>query len=228
MTANAVPGFLPSRNGFRFANSWPAGPARTWHLGLVHLGIGDVGRGLCGGMAFAARDRFERGESSAPDTTAPTPGSPLFMEIVDRQFDSFGRLFEVPARFLISALGSDARRWHATVNDAWPVIRGEIDAGAPAMVGLVRRPGLHALARDFGHQVVAYRYDVSPARVAIGIYDPNHPGDDSVEVGFERTSDGGRRLWQSTGEPLLGLIHLPWRSRAATATEPATGPATGP
>src|SRR6185295_879722 len=90
VTANAVPGFLPSRNGFRFANSWPAGPARTWHLGLVHLGIGDVGRGLCGGMAFAARDRFARGESSAPDTTAPTPGSPLFIEIVDRQFDSFG------------------------------------------------------------------------------------------------------------------------------------------
>jgi hypothetical protein len=220
MTGKTVAGFLPSRNGFRFANPWPSGPARTWHLGLVHLGIGDIGRGLCGGMAFAARDRFERGESGPPDTTAPQPGSPLFTEIVDRQFDSFGRLFDVPVRFLVAALGNDRRRRRETVRDAWPAIRADIDAGRPAMVGLVRRPGASALARDFGHQVVAYRYEATPARVAIGVYDPNHPGDDSVEVGFERTPDGGLRLWQSTGEPLIGLLHLPWRSRRATASEP--------
>jgi hypothetical protein len=214
VTANAVPGFLPSRNGFLFANSWESGPARTWQLGLVHLGIGDVGRGLCGGMAFAARDRFERGEAVPPDTSAPAAGSALFTEIVDRQFDSFGRLLvDVPLRFLIAGFATERGRRHATGHDAWPAIRADIDAGSPAMVGLVRRPGIHAVARDFGHQVVAYRYDMTPDRVAIGVYDPNHPGDDDVEVGFERTADGGLRLWQTSGEPLLGLLHLPWRSR---------------
>ena len=212
MTSNAVRGFLPSRHGFRFANSWPRGPARAWQLGLVQLGIGDVGRGLCGGMAFAARDRFERGVNAPADTTAPPPGSPLFREIVDRQFDSFGRLFDVPLRFLVAALASEGGRWRSTARTAWPAIRADVDAGAPAMVGLVRRPGVYALAADFGHQVVAYRYEVTPDRVAIGVYDPNHPGDDSVEVGFDRTAGGGLRLWQSTGEPLLGLLHLPWRT----------------
>ena len=219
MASNVVPDFLPSRNGFRFANRWQPGPARSWQLGVVHLGIGDVGRGLCGGMAFAARDRFERGEAAPPDAEAPPPGSPLFREIVDRQFDSFGRLFEVPLRFLLASLGSDPERWRATARDAWPAIRAEIDAGAPAMVGLVRRTSLHALARDYGHQVLAYRYDEAPSRVTLGVYDPNHPGDDAVEVGFERLAHGGIRLWQSTGEPLLSLLHLPWRARSRGSGE---------
>ncbi len=212
MTRNAVPGFQPSRQGFRFANRWPSGPARTWQLWLVGVGIGDVGRGLCGGMAFAARDRFERGEAAPADAAAPPPGSPLFREIVDRQFDSFGRLFEVPLRFLVASLGSERRRWRATAAEAWPAIRADVDAGTLSMIGLVRRPGVYALETDFGHQVVAYRYDETAARVAIGVYDPNRPGDDTVEVGFERRPDGGLRLWQSTGEPLLGLLHLPWRT----------------
>jgi len=219
MARNAVPGFLPSRNGFRFANRWPSGPARTWQLGLVQLGIGDVGRGLCGGMAFVARDRFERGEPGPADEAPPPAGTPLFREVVDRQFDSFGRLFQVPLRFLVAAFRSERRQWADTAQDAWPEIRRAIDAGTPAMVGLVRRQGVHALAPDFGHQVVGYRYDETPARVAIGIYDPNHPGDDTVEVGFERTDGGGLRLFQSTGEPLLGLLHLPWQARAAGATD---------
>ena len=216
MASNAVPGFLPSRHGFGFANRWPRGPARTWQLGLVHLGIGDVGRGLCGGMAFAARDRFDRGQAASPDADPPLPGSALFREIVDRQLDSFGRLLvEVPLRFLVASLASERRRWRSIVLSAWPAIRAEIDAGRPAMVGLVRRPGVHALATDFGHQVVAYRYEEMPGGVTIGVYDPNHPGDDAVEIGFERSAAGGLRLWQSTGEPLLGLLHLPWTSRTA-------------
>jgi len=229
MPANAVPGFLPSRNGFRFANRWPAGPARTWQVGLIHLGIGDVGRGLCGGMAFAARDRFERGETGPSDASAPPAGSALFTEIVDRQFDSFGRLLvEVPLRFLVASFADDRRRRRETARHAWPAIRADIDAGRPSMVGLVRRPGLHALARDFGHQVVAFRYVVTPERVAIGVYDPNHPGDDGIEVGFEHTADGGLRLWQSTGEPLLGLLHLPWCPRAAQERGTAGAPGAGP
>ena len=215
MASNAVPGFLPSRHGFRFANTWPAGPARTWNLGLVQVGIGDAGRGLCGGMAYAVRDRFERGDTAPGDVAPPAPGTPLFAGIVDRQFDSFGRLWTVPLRFWAAALETERARYRETVRSAWPAIRAEIDAGAPAMIGLVRSATANPLSRNLGHQVVGYRYDSSPSRVAIGVYDPNHPGDDGVEIELERSTDGRFTLRQSTGEPLLGLLHLPWREARA-------------
>jgi hypothetical protein len=210
MSGNAVAGFLPSARGFRFANRWPSGPARVWHVGLVHLGLGDVGRGLCGGMAFVAADRFMRGEPPPTHAAPPAFGEPLFREVVDRQFDSFGRLFEVPLRFAMAAFWSQHRRTRHTVRSAWPTIRADIDGGRLSMVGLVRRGGLALAAPDFGHQVVAYRYEASPARVTIGVYDPNHPGDDSVELVLERSAAGEISLGQSTGEPLLGLLALPW------------------
>jgi hypothetical protein len=215
VASNAVPGFLPSRHGFRFANHWPTGPARTWNLGLVQVGLGDVGRGLCGGMAYAARDRFEREEAAPADVEPPAPGSQLFSEIVDRQLSSFGRLWTVPLRFWLAALGSERSRWRETVRRAWPAIRAEIDAGQPSMIGLVRSATVNPLALDLGHQVVGYRYESSPATIAIGVYDPNHPGDDSVEIVIERTDAGGLQLAQSTGEPVLGLLHLPWREAGA-------------
>jgi hypothetical protein len=218
MASNAVDGFLPSRHGFRLANRWPSGPARAWHRGLVHLGIGDVGRGLCGGMAFAAADRFVRGEEGAAEDAPPPFGTPLFTEVVDRQFDSFGTLFIVPARFALAAFAGEKRRLRHTVRVALPEIRASIDSGRLAMVGLVRRDGFAFTAPDFGHQVVAYRYEAARDRVSIGVYDPNHPGDDTVELVLERAPDGTIRLAQSTGEPLLGLLALPWRPRVGAAT----------
>jgi hypothetical protein len=228
VTSNAVPGFLPSIHGFRFANRWPSGPAREWHLGLIHLGIGDVGRGLCGGMAFAAAERFLRGEAAPPDADPPAFGAPLFRDIVDRQFDSFGRLFSVPARFALAAFLGEPRRRRETVRGVWPAIKADIDAGRLSMVGLVRRSGFSLVSPDFGHQVVAYRYDSSPQRVAIGIYDPNHPGDDTVELVLQRSPSGEISLGQSTGEPLLGLLTLPWRPSAPAAPSGPAPDATDP
>jgi len=166
-------------------------------------------------MAFVARDRFEHGAPGVEDLAPPSPGTALFDEVVGRQFASFGRLFSVPVRFWIaSALMSERRRVRETVRDAWPGIRAEIDAGAPAMVGLVREAGWNPLALGLGHQVVAYRYDAAPDLVTIGIYDPNHPGHDAVDIRIARTTDGWFELGQSTGEPLLGLLHLPFASAA--------------
>ena len=223
MASNAVPGFLPSRHGFRFPNWWPRTPARRWHIGFVELGIGDVNRGLCGGMAFAARDRFERGEDGAPDTAAPAFGTPLFREIVDRQFDSFGPLWVVPIRFFLSsALGSPATRIRGSVREAWPAIRKDIDAGRPSMVGLVRDAGWNPTAVGMGHQVAAYAYESSPERVSIRVYDPNYPGDDTVELRIDKRSDGSIALSQSTGEPLLGILALPFTEpRRRGAEQPA-------
>jgi hypothetical protein len=217
MASKAVAGFLPSRHGFRFVNSWPKSAARKWQVGLLQLGIGDVSRGLCGGMAFAARDRFERGEPGAPDTERPGTESALFKEIVDRQFDSFGTLYIVPIRFwLSSALGNAASRGRETAKAAWPAIRREIDAGRPAMIGLVRQDGWNPLDVGMGHQVAGYRYETTANGVSIGVYDPNHPGKDDVEVRFEKGAGGEIRHSQSTGEPLIGLLSLPWLPRRQT------------
>ena len=212
MPSNAVPGFLPSRYGFRFRNQWPSGAARTINLGLVTIPIGDTGRGLCGGMAFAARDRFARGEDAPADLAPPPQGAALFKEIVDRQFASFGSFFSVPIRFWLSSAGSQAGRDRETVRDAWPAIRSGIDKAEPPMVGLVRLAGRNPLALGLGHQVVAYRYDETSTKIEIGIYDPNHPGRDNVLLTIERLADGGFRTAQSTGESLIGLLALPFES----------------
>jgi hypothetical protein len=210
MPTNAVRGFLPSRSGFRFTNRWPSGPARVLALGPIRIPIGDVGRGLCGGMAFAARDRFERGDAAPSHDAPPAFGEPLFREIVDRQFASFGRLFSVPLRFWLASIATQGSRDRATVRDAWPAIKTAIDAGRPPMIGLLRKAGWNPLAADFGHQVVAFRYDESAGGVRIGIYDPNFPGRDDVSLTIDRRPGGTYALAQSTGEPLLGILALPF------------------
>lgn len=210
MPSNAVPGFLPSRYGFRFRNQWPPGAARTINLLVLKIPIGDTGRGLCGGMAFAARDRFARGEDAPADLAPPKQGEGLFKEIVDRQFASFGSFFSVPIRFWLASAGSQEARDRGTVRDAWRTIKAGIDAGQPPMVGLVRLAGWNPLALGLGHQVVAYRYDETGARIEIGIYDPNHPGRDDVALTVERRTDRTYELAQSTGEPLIGVLALPF------------------
>jgi hypothetical protein len=209
--SNAVPEFLPSRHGFHFQNRWPSNPARRIGFGFMTIPIGDTGRGLCGGMAFAARDRFGVGEDAPSDTTPPNPGTPLFVEIVDRQFASFGPFFSVPIRFYLASIGGQEGRTRGTIRDAWPAIKSSIDAGEPPMIGLVRLAGWNPLALGLGHQVVGYRYDETATGVTIWIYDPNHPGRNDVAVTIQRLADGSHTLTQSTGEPLIGLLALPYR-----------------
>jgi hypothetical protein len=205
-----IPGFRPSVHGFHFANSWPSVPAFWIGSGYVRLGIGDAARGFCGGMSQAVRDRFERGEAPPPDPVSPAETTPLFAEIARRQLDSFDRYVVVPLRFLWMAFQPEPDRARASAADAWPAIRAEIDAGHLAMVGLVRAVGRDPLRSELGHQVVAFRYAEAADGVSIGIYDPNHPDDDGIELVMSRRPDGGLALSQSTGEPLLGLLALPY------------------
>jgi hypothetical protein len=58
--------------------------------------------------------------------------------------------------------------------------------------------------------------DVAPTRIIVHVYDPNHPGNDGVELRVEIDPDAGRpwrdriRMTQSTGEPLLGFFRQPY------------------
>jgi hypothetical protein len=190
-----VRGFLPSTSGFRFANSFPSVPLR--HIGVpgvVSLPIGDASNGLCGGMAFAARDYFEAHRSPPPDTAPPKEG-PLFDYLVDRLFDSFD-LPLGPARYLqlMSPLLADGetlwsslgltphgRAWRM-VRDEWPKVRSDIDAGHPSPLGLVRVKSSDPSDLKQNHQVLAYGYDLAGSSLTLYLYDPNLPGGDDVRL----------------------------------------------
>lgn len=227
MTERSVPGFLPSRNGFHFANRWPAGPALWLGGGSIRLGIGNAADGLCGGMCFTVRDRFDARLSVPVDGTPPPAGTPLFAEIVRRQVDSLDRLIRLPLRFwrlaalhpdpptrLTRALGLTPRGV-LTLRDEWPRLRAVIDSGRLAMVGLVRSTSRSPLLLGRHHQVLAWGYRVSAAELALRIYDPNWPDRDDVKLVARLDLDpttGRQRvtLAQSTGEPLLGWFLAPF------------------
>jgi hypothetical protein len=227
MTAAAVPGFRPSIDGFPFPNAWPSGP--TVRLGPFRtpiLGLGDASAGLCGGMVMTVRDLFAAG-IPMPAEGQPASGSRRFDSIVRRQVESLDWL-RVPLRYLdLQAFRPDPPTGLArllrrepprvvAIRDEWPRVRDDIDGGRLSPVGLIRVAGPSPLSLTRNHQVLAFGYEATEARVHIHVYDPNHPGDDDVELRADISPDGSRpwrdriRLEQSTGEPLLGFFRQPY------------------
>jgi hypothetical protein len=191
----AVPGFLPSTHGFRFANDFPHVPLRSIGIpGVVSIPIGDASNGLCGGMAFAVRDYFEAGRTPPGDTTPPASG-PLYDYLVGRLFDSFGlplgpvRYLELMAPALSdgesvwSRIGwvPHGRAWRM-VNEEWPKVRTDIDNGLLSPLGLVKVKSLDPMDLGQNHQVLAYAYELSGGRLTIRISDPNWAGRDDVTM----------------------------------------------
>jgi hypothetical protein len=198
MPANLVPGFLPSVSGFRFRNSFSRVPLRRIGIpDVLSVPIGDASNGLCGGMAFAARDFFELRLSPPADTAAPSDG-PLFDYLVERLFDSFN-LPLGPARYLElmnpvmqngetfwSRLGlaPHGRAWRMARQE-WPRIRAEIDGGHPSPLGLVRVRSTNPFALKENHQVLAFGYDLEGSVLTLRLYDPNRPGRDDVTLSLD-------------------------------------------
>jgi hypothetical protein len=200
--SNVVGSFLPSVNGLHFANRFPAGPTiRIGPFAPRPFGIGDAASGLCGGMAWFVRERFERGDTVPPDVDPPPNGSPLFKALVRRQVRSL-RWGRTPLGFWrTSARGSSIGR--RTREQEWPRIRRGIDAQRLVMLGLVRGTGVNPLKLTKNHQVLCYGYETSNGTVRLRIYDPNWPNRDDVTIAIEPD-----RISQSTGEPLHGVIAL--------------------
>jgi hypothetical protein len=183
MPSGAVPNFLPSKNGFRFVNSFPHEPALTVRVPVYGaIEIGDASNGLCGGMTYAVRDFFEAKLPPPADSGPPAEGSPLFRYIVRRLIDSWDLPDGVLRYFVwMSTPDADAKLWlyqhrgiaWQTFVEEWPKVRADIDAGRPSPLGLVtvqsHNPG------DLGknHQVVAYAYELDGNRLTLRLYDPN-------------------------------------------------------
>jgi hypothetical protein len=198
MPTQAVPGFLPSTSGFHFPNSFPRVPLRRIGIpGVLSVPIGDASNGLCGGMAFAARDYFEDRRQPPADTAPPGEG-PLFEYLVDRLFDSFD-LPRGPVRYLElmnpnlsdgetiwSRLGlwPHGRVWRMARAE-WPKVRVDIDAGHPSPLGLVRVRSTDPVDLKQNHQVLAYGYTLDGSSLTLRVYDPNRPGRDDVSLHLE-------------------------------------------
>lgn len=232
MAGTTIPGFLPSTRGLHFANSWPSGPTvRLGPLDPRWVGIGDASGGLCGGMCFVVRDLWESGVEPPPDRTPPANGSPCFRHVVRRQVQSLDWL-RLPIRFYLRSaftagpatavgrvLGAVMGRLvgrgsgaAATVEREVPAIRADLEAGALSNVGLIRAASLDPRRLTMNHQVVAYGLDESPDRLAVRIYDPNHPDRDDVELRVDLDAAGRPiALAQSTGEPLQAFFRYGYR-----------------
>jgi hypothetical protein len=207
-------GFLPSLHGFHFANAWRSGPTvRFGPLDPRWIGIGDAADGLCGGMVYTAGDLFIAGVATPPDREPPDNGSPRFRAIVRRQVESLAWL-TVPVRYwLRSALGGSVGgdRARAAFESEWPKARALLDAGKPAMIGLIRVASADPRKLTRNHQVMAWGYAEDGRGVTLRLYDPNWPDRDDVTITLDldpalHPTD----LRQSTGEPLLGWFVLPY------------------
>ncbi len=225
--SSRVPNFLPSTAGFRFPNSFPHVPVRRIGLpGVVSIPIGDASDGLCGGMAFAARDYFEAGRPPPRDSSPPAEDTPLFRYLVDRLFRSFD-LPAGPARYLelmnpalpdgdgmLARLGVSlhGRAWRM-IREEWPKIRAEIDGGRPPPLGLVRVKSWNPFDLKFNHQVLAYGYDLDDGRVVFHLYDPNRPGDDDVSLSLRISGPRRPSPVRSTlpGRPVYSFFLVTYR-----------------
>jgi hypothetical protein len=200
---STVPGFLPSTNGLHFANRFSRSPLISIGPMATNLfGLADASNGLCGGMAWYVRERFEAGQPIPPDREAPANGSPLFRTLFARQLKSL-EWFQTPMRFWwIGAFGAD-RSANRARDLEWPRIRDRIDGRRLAMVGLVRQQGVNPVNLQKSHQVLGYGFDSVGDVSRLWVYDPNWPDRDDVTISIGPTS-----IRQSTGEALFGILSL--------------------
>lgn len=173
--------FQPSRDGLTFANSWPKGA----RIRLRRKAVGTIYGGLCGGMCHFARESWLAGRPIPADAT---PHNPEFVDVlVTEQIESLD-LPTGPLRYLAAQLPPahvTRRRCTATTLAA---VRAELNAGRPSYIGLVRALSFDPLALGKHHVVLVHHLREDPHGATLGIYDPNHPGDDRVQLRVEADS----------------------------------------
>jgi len=197
---------------------------------MISIPIGDASNGLCGGMAFAARDYFEAGRMPPADTAAPGEGR-LFDFLCERLFDSFD-LPMGPARYLelMSPLLADGesfwsragllphgRAWR-TIRDEWPKVRADIDAGHPSPLGLIKVKSSDPRQLKQDHQVLVYGYDLTGGVLTLRLYDPNQPGRDDVMLSLSLVDP--TRPAAITPSPPTGAVYAFFRVAYAVVSPP--------
>jgi hypothetical protein len=148
---------------------------------------------LCGGMCWAALDRyFAHRTDRIPSTTSPPDsGTPLFKELLGRQLDTLvahgslpGKCWDWMTRPDEGHLTDRHSIGHLTQTEEWPRVKDLLDKGFPASLGVIRVRSLTDVWKN--HQVIAwgYSFDEATRRVELDIYDPEYPDCDNVTLGF--------------------------------------------
>jgi hypothetical protein len=177
-------GFEPRAHGFHFANDFV-------DKVVTIPGYGEVATdGRSGGMTYAVLDYWFAGlpvpthrPEDFPDKTVPEDGTRLADYLYKRLFDSFATWSA--RQFVTWTLAADHATWSYRGVTAWtkevelPRLRRSIDAGRPAVLGLVGARHLAEVARN--RQVVAYGYDEDGAGgLRVHAYDSHHPDQEVV------------------------------------------------
>ncbi|MEK7994929.1 MAG: hypothetical protein AAB403_14080 [Planctomycetota bacterium] len=237
-----VPGFLPSTSGLHFVNSFPMSSFPGINVLGTLVAIPGV-YGLCGGMAFAARDYFEAGLAPPPDTTPPTSG-PLFDYLWIRLLASFN-LINVPpgpAKYMHlmhpalpdhetwasnAGLAPRGRAW-VMINEEWPKIRGDIASGHPSPLGLVTIKSLDPSRVFDNHQVLAYGYELDGTDLVIYVYDPNAENNNNIAISLS-IADPQHTTSVAYSGTIFGGDHVIWcffRPDYSFSRPPIVGPGT--
>jgi hypothetical protein len=176
-------GFLPSVSAFRFTNSFAANTLRSIP-GISNTPV-PASYGMCGGMAFAARDYFESGRPLPPDEVPPSSGA-LHDYLWHRLEDSFNLpggaaqwaalmnpdLPDHETDLSRIGLAPHGRAW-VMIKEEWPKIQDDLDHGRLSPIGLVWLKSYNLFDVFNNHQVLAYAYERVGDDVWIFVYDPN-------------------------------------------------------
>lgn len=187
--------FLPSRHGFWFRNSFTGTPIS---LGGLERRLGaEETYGLCGGMCFAALDRWHAGEDPPDVDRPPETDHPLYAELLARQLDSLGPYASLGLRFMrwmrLPDAGEGGVR-HLTAVELQAVSES-LERGEPVVLGLVYpSDNWHPWGN---HQVLGYAIETPEGEpdadderpLFIALYDPNFPARDDVRLRLTPTRE---------------------------------------
>jgi hypothetical protein len=166
-------GFTALAHGFPFPNCFAARtPVLVLPTPFGPIKLGDAGKGVCGGMVYAALDFYLFGKRR-PDDAHPN----MFAYFGKRLVESW----DIPAGVLKYYDGkrrSSPALSRRTAEVEWPKVRALLDTGRPAPLGLVHVHSLDPRLLVKNHQVVAHGYDFADDAVTLHAYDPNTPGED--------------------------------------------------
>ncbi len=225
MASFRLPGFSVRTHGFPFPNGFPCGtPVIVVPTPFGRLAVGDASFGLCGGMVFAALDFYYHGLAGRPDVCGPRLTRYFSRRLLDSWNFPFGILkyYDWQRRPGGTVHHAGVRLMDGltrlTIVNEWPRIRTELHAGRPAPLGVVKARGLSPWKLPQHHQVLCYGYDLDEEtrELALAVYDPNYPGDDTALSIRLHDSDAEQPLRHSCEGPTVrGVFLAEYRRPAA-------------
>jgi len=173
--------FKVEKHGFHFHNSFSVDNIVNEITGVDFDLLIDWNYGLCGGMCWAALDRYYGKEMIPERTTTPQEGN-LFRELVRRQIDFLKKGWTISKTLLYQSLPThgdnipdEGSLGYKTQINEWPKIKEKLKDGIPVTMVLIRVLNPFLLAKNHSVVAIGYHYDTETKQVKIYAYDPNHP-----------------------------------------------------